>query len=74
MTTWTLDRVCQLTRKPAVLNALHACREGHPLNKTEPRPWLNAWFLASAQPSYVIPADACDWLKEQADAHGEAFP
>jgi hypothetical protein len=66
MTDWTLDKICSLTTKPEVLNALHACRPGHPWNKTAKNPWRNAWFIASQQPSYVISCDATAWLEKQA--------
>jgi len=68
---WTIDKICELTNKPSLLNALHACRDGHPLNKTADRPWRNAHFVAMQQPSYVIPTDACDWLLSQSRARGE---
>ncbi len=71
MTDWTIDRICELTKKPEMLNALHACREGHPWNKSAVNPWLSAWFLCGQQPGYYMPADATAWLRKQAAARGE---
>ena len=62
----TIDQICRMTNKPEVLNALHACRPGHPLNNSNQ--WRNAHFLAAHQPSYVIPDDAVAWLAERATA------
>lgn len=69
--TWTLDRICELTSKPEILNALHACRDGHPWNATAERPWHNAALLAQQQPSYVIPCAAVNWLLKQSIKRGE---
>lgn len=66
----TIDQICSMTTNPTVLNALHACRPNHPLNKITERPWRNAWFLAAQQPSYVINSDALDWLYKQAKQEG----
>lgn len=60
---WTIDKICSLTNKPSVLNALHACRLGHPMNS--PTQWRNAYCICAQQPSYVIPSDAIVWLAEQ---------
>lgn len=70
---WDLDKICRLITKPDVLNALHACREGHPLNKMTMRPWLNAYVLCLQQPSYVVPISACLWLRTEAFERGEFF-
>jgi hypothetical protein len=72
MTAWTIDKVCQLTSNPTVLNALHACRPDHPWNKDAVRPWFSAYFIAAQQPSYVIPSDAIAWLLERAADEKEA--
>jgi hypothetical protein len=66
MSAWTIDKVCRLTTKPSLLNALHACRPDHPWNRIAVRPWLNAYILAAQQPSYVIPSDALAWLGDKA--------
>lgn len=65
MTEWNIDRICELTKTPAVLNALHACRPGHPWNKTAKDPWHAAYFAAAKQSSNAIPSDALDWLWKQ---------
>jgi hypothetical protein len=67
----TLDQICQMTRNPTVLNALHACRPDHPWNKTTKNPWYSAYFVAMQQPSYEINCAACDWLYKQAMTNGE---
>ncbi len=67
MKTWNIDAVCEQTKNPTLLNALHACRPDHPWNKTAVRPWYNAYFLARQQPSYRFPAAALDWLQMQAE-------
>lgn len=61
MTTWTIDSVAALTKSPTLLNALHACRTDHPLNRHTFNPWLNAWCIAYQL--YEIPADAMAWLE-----------
>jgi len=68
---WTLDRICALVTSAAALNALHACREGHPWNKTTRNPWTNAAFVLGGRPSWEIDSTAIDWLRAQARAHGE---
>lgn len=67
----TIDQICQMTTKPSVLNALHACRPDHPWNKITKTPWLNAYAVASQQPAYHISGAATDWLLAQAKKHGE---
>jgi hypothetical protein len=71
MTEWNLDLICRATTKPSVLNALHACREGHPLGKSTKTPWRDAWFICCQQPSYIIPPEALVWLREQSSIAGE---
>ena len=71
MTEWTIDRICALTQRPETLNALHACRVGHPWNKTALKPWRSAAFMLRAHPSYEMPTTAIDWLNAQSVAHGE---
>lgn len=71
MTAWSLDKICEMTNNPEILNALHACRDGHPLNKIAINPWHNAAWLAQNQPSYVIPSAAIGWLLEQSRARKE---
>ena len=65
----TLDEICAMTKKAHVLNALHACRLGHPLGKDVRNPWFEAWFLCCQQPSYEISGLALQWLREQGNKH-----
>ena len=62
----TIDRICEMTKHAELLNALHACRPGHPWNKTAVRPWTNAWWLACQRPYPEISAAALWWLEQQA--------
>jgi hypothetical protein len=64
----TIDEICQMTTNAQLLNALHACRHGHPWNTPGTNHFQNAWFLAAQRPSYEINCAATDWLKKQADA------
>jgi hypothetical protein len=59
---WTLDRICALTTNPATLNALHACRAGHPLYSESA--WQDAWLISLQRRE--IPLDAVAWLAIQA--------
>jgi hypothetical protein len=66
MSDWTLDRICSQTTNPETLNALHACRPGHPLNN--PFQWRNAYALATQRQGYFeIERAAVEWLAEQAN-------
>ncbi len=56
----TIDEVCQMTKSPSMLNALHACRHGHPWNVQGINHWFNAYFLALQHRE--INATACSWL------------
>ena len=60
-----LDTLRRMTENPEMLNALHACREGHPLNRATPHPWANAYALACQRPLDFSGA-AIDWLRWQA--------
>lgn len=57
-----LNSICEMTKNPTVLNALHACRDGHPLNNANS--FKHAWFLASQHRD--IPSNAVEWLRKQA--------
>ena len=70
----TLDQICQMTNNPSFLNALHACREGHPWNKPNTNHWRNAWFLACQQPGHKVSSEAIAWLKKQAVKWQPATP
>lgn len=67
----TLNQICRMTTKPDMLNALHACRKGHPLNATAVAPWFNAYALACQQASWIFDGATCDWLLAQSVKHGE---
>lgn len=65
----TIDDICRETTNPTLLNALHACRPGHPWNKTAVRPWHNALFLARGQTfAKRLSNEAIDFLERQAKA------
>lgn len=65
----TLDQICQMTKKASTLNALHACREGHPLNKFTDKPFWNAAVVASQDRN--INMTALQWLTDQAKIKGQ---
>lgn len=58
----TIDDICQMTTRVSTLNALHACREGHPWNN--PKQWYNAWAAAVQDINISIAAVA--WLNDKA--------
>ena len=66
-----IDEICGMAKSAELRNALHACRDGHPLNKTPENPFRNAWFMASQRPSYEISSEALIWLEKQATKRGE---
>lgn len=68
---WTIDRICVLVNRPELLNTLHACRPGHPWNKTHPHPYLSAARMLGMYPSWLVPTDAIEWLLKQSQANGE---
>lgn len=72
MTTFSIDQICEMTTSAELLNALHACRPGHPWNVSGVNHFRNAWFMAAQRPSYEISSAATDWLKRQADAWDKA--
>lgn len=51
-----------------LLNAVHACRPGHPLNKVKAFPFLNLWFMAANR----LPHPLAEWLREQMDREAKA--
>jgi hypothetical protein len=62
-----LNQICNETTNPELLNALHACRLGHPLN--HPHCWINAYSIAVCQPfARALSRAAIDWLEKQAIA------
>lgn len=58
----TLDDICLMTTRVSTLNALHACREGHPWNND--CQWQNAW--AAAVQDKNVNVRAINWLNEKA--------
>lgn len=71
-----LDRICENIGRAQTLNALHACRPGHPLNKDNDFCWRNAQMLVAQLDGFtrrdIDPHDIL-WLekmarKEQRDA------
>jgi hypothetical protein len=60
----TLDQICNMTKSPTMLNALHACRPGHPLNNKFQ--WRDAWALAAQRPAYELDCAVTAWLAKQA--------
>ncbi|MFA9204861.1 MAG: hypothetical protein ACEQSH_00235 [Bacteroidia bacterium] len=60
-----LDILCAAMPTAEAKNALHACRDGHPLGRDNPIKWRNAESLVSA---YIIrlPGPEWRWLRVQA--------
>lgn len=54
-----------MTTSPTMLNALHACREGHPWNTPGKNHWFNAYYLAQGR--MEISYAAKDWLMDKAE-------
>jgi hypothetical protein len=64
-----LDRIASAIRSAETLNAIHACRDGHPLGRDNSRKWRNAHFMVMGRPALermeIDHADL-DWLERQA--------
>jgi hypothetical protein len=56
------DPLGRRQRSADTLNALHACREGHPLGRDNGMKWRNAMFAINGR----CRADDWDWLVSQA--------
>ena len=69
--TQRLDDLCQKTTNPTVLNALHACRDGHPLGKNNPYKWGNAFFLCSGCKDFV--GVSLVWLQDMSFSEERAI-
>jgi hypothetical protein len=67
-----IDTICKMTTRPQTLNALHACRDGHPLGKNNNWKWRNAAAMVFLNPD--ISMSARDWVEKQASAEREAHP
>jgi hypothetical protein len=66
-----IDQLCGQTTSPAVLNALHACRTGHPLGHRNPWKFRNLWALVSQHTVEFLGTDT-DWLRDAASAEAAA--
>lgn len=66
-----LDTICRQTTAPSVLNALHACRDGHPLNRDNKYCWRNAHSIALRDRG--ISSRDTDWLASMAKIEWEKF-
>lgn len=69
-----IDRICKSTTRPDTLNALHACRPGHPWNKDNLYCWRNASSLVAQDRNCIfgIGARDRDWLERQSRKEAEA--
>jgi hypothetical protein len=68
-----LDRLCQRTTNPTVLNALHACRDGHPLGRNNDGKWRNAYGLCLQHRALFDDADF-RWLERRAHNSCNSVP
>ena len=59
-----IDAICKMTTRPQTLNALHACRDGHPLGRGNNYKWRNAHAMACQNRD--INSAAIDWLEKKA--------
>lgn len=65
-----LDSIAAHIKSAECLNAIHACRPGHPLGRDNPFKWRNANAMVRAQDYFVkvdIDRNALKWLQERAD-------
>jgi hypothetical protein len=60
-----LNALCACTTDATILNALHACRPGHPLGRDNAWKWRNAWTLVKQRPLAFEWPDL-EWLERQA--------
>ena len=54
-----INRLAVHAKTATILNALHACRSGHPL--TNSFQWRDAWFLVAQNPRMFIDVSAADF-------------
>jgi len=66
-----IDALCKHTMSPTVLNALHACRDGHPLGRDNPWKWRTALALVQQHTIEFLSADT-GWLERMADKEATA--
>ena len=64
-----IDQICLGAKSAEFLNALHACRDGHPLNG--PYQWRNAHAIAVQRATREVDSVALDWLRRKADIEGK---
>jgi hypothetical protein len=65
-----LDRICEHITQPETLNALHACREGHPLGEGNAYKWRNAAAMVAMTPYFETKIQAYQWLADKAIEEG----
>jgi hypothetical protein len=67
-----LDGICEQIARAEVLNALHACRPGHPWNLTAEYPWRNAYAMVRALPFAArVRREDEDWLRQRMEIEGD---
>ena len=64
-----IDLLCHCTMNPTTLNALHACRQNHPLGIGNNYKWRNAFSLVM-QSNDFNGVDT-SWLEHKANAENE---
>jgi hypothetical protein len=62
-----IDVLCQYTRSPTVLNALHLCREGTAIGADSGWKWRNANALVSQHPIEFLQCPHREWLQLMAE-------
>ena len=62
-----LDELCQRTRSPFILNALHACRPGHPLGQDNHTKWRSAQAMIAQYARDFAGVDT-RWIDAEAEA------
>ena len=65
----SIDNLCRETTNAEMLNTLHACRDGHPLNNSHQ--WRNAYVMAS-QRRHEFSGAMVAWLRERAEQEQRA--
>lgn len=65
-----LDAICSEVLRANVRNALHACRQNHPLNG--PYQWRNAHALLAQADYFSGLMEAVEWLASKAQAEWDA--
>ena len=67
--TYTIDDLCRMTTRPSTLNALHACRPGHPLGGFTRTPWNDALWAVSQNPDFA--GASVEWVRRRAATESE---